>query len=64
MTKPIAEKKEQLDNVESSRTGMFEVSGNTQGRPINETTMTPVVRIYHKCDENPKKDVGISKTFH
>lgn len=51
------DKKEMLDEAESSPAGVFEVNGNTQGRPINETTMVPVVRIYHKCDEDPKKDV-------
>lgn len=34
---------------------MFEVTGNTNGRPINETELLPVVKFYHKCDEDDKK---------
>nr|WCA46697.1 transthyretin-like protein 46 [Baylisascaris schroederi] len=37
------------------------IEGNTQGRPINETTLTPIVRIYHKCGEDPKKDRGFRR---
>ncbi|VDN50964.1 unnamed protein product [Dracunculus medinensis] len=46
----ILEQKQTLSN------GEFRLEGSTQGRPANETTMTPVVRIYHKCDEEPDKD--------
>ncbi|VDK55445.1 unnamed protein product [Anisakis simplex] len=50
--------KEILDYKVTSSSGMFQVDGNTQGRPKNESIMTPFVRIYHKCDENPQKDAS------
>uniref|UniRef100_A0A915BWZ0 Transthyretin-like family protein n=2 Tax=Parascaris univalens TaxID=6257 RepID=A0A915BWZ0_PARUN len=57
-----SEDKSQILNYKvTSTSGTFEVEGNTQGRPINETTLTPVVRIYHKCDEDPKKDRGFRR---
>uniref|UniRef100_F1LFE6 Transthyretin-like protein 46 n=1 Tax=Ascaris suum TaxID=6253 RepID=F1LFE6_ASCSU len=55
------DKSQILDYKVTSASGIFEVEGNTQGRPINETTLTPIVRIYHKCGEDPKKDRGFRR---
>ena len=47
--------KQALDTRTSGPSGMFELSGNTNGRAINETELLPVVKFYHKCDEDEKK---------
>jgi hypothetical protein len=39
-----------MDTRTSSPSGLFEVNGNTNGRPINETDLDPVIRFYHRCD--------------
>lgn len=39
-----------MDTRQSSPGGMFELNANTNGRPINETDMAPVIRFYHRCD--------------
>ncbi|CAD6193917.1 unnamed protein product [Caenorhabditis auriculariae] len=35
--------------------GMFHLEGNTNGFPLNETDMAPVVAVFHHCDDDPKK---------
>ncbi|KHN82392.1 Transthyretin-like protein 46 [Toxocara canis] len=55
------DKSQILDYKVTSSSGTFQVEGNTQGRPVNETTLTPVVRIYHKCGEDPKNDRGFRR---
>ncbi|CAI5452292.1 unnamed protein product [Caenorhabditis angaria] len=35
--------------------GMFHVEGNTNGFPLNETDIQPVLSFYHHCDDDPKK---------
>jgi hypothetical protein len=47
--------KEALDTRTTGPSGMFDLTGNTNGRPVNETELTPVVKFYHKCDEDDKK---------
>uniref|UniRef100_A0AC34RA29 Transthyretin-like family protein n=1 Tax=Panagrolaimus sp. JU765 TaxID=591449 RepID=A0AC34RA29_9BILA len=37
--------------------GQFEVTGNTNGRDLNETTIEPTLAIYHQCDD-PKDTKG------
>uniref|UniRef100_A0AC35UHN8 Transthyretin-like family protein n=1 Tax=Rhabditophanes sp. KR3021 TaxID=114890 RepID=A0AC35UHN8_9BILA len=47
--------KQIIDNREASDSGFFEVGGNTNGFALNETSMAPYVKIYHKCDVPEKK---------
>ena len=35
--------------------GMFQVEGNTNGFPLNETDIEPVLTFYHTCDEDVAK---------
>uniref|UniRef100_A0A7E4WCN1 Transthyretin-like family protein n=1 Tax=Panagrellus redivivus TaxID=6233 RepID=A0A7E4WCN1_PANRE len=47
--------KEALDIRTTGPSGMFEVTGNTNGRALNETTLEPAIAIYHKCDDGEKE---------
>uniref|UniRef100_A0AC34FJY6 Uncharacterized protein n=1 Tax=Panagrolaimus sp. ES5 TaxID=591445 RepID=A0AC34FJY6_9BILA len=50
--------KEVLDTRITGPSGMFDLSGNTQGRAVNETTIDqPALAIYHQCDD-PKDTKG------
>ncbi|CAI4226274.1 unnamed protein product [Auanema sp. JU1783] len=44
-----------LDESLTGPSGMFEVEGNTNGFPLNETDITPTVSFYHSCDEDAAK---------
>ncbi|CAB3398692.1 unnamed protein product [Caenorhabditis bovis] len=44
-----------LDEKFTGPQGMFHVEGNTNGFPLNETDLEPVVSFYHHCDDDPKK---------
>ncbi|CAJ0599592.1 unnamed protein product [Cylicocyclus nassatus] len=52
-------KKDDLNQILAETTtgkpGVFLLEGNTNGFPINETGMQPVVSFYHTCDEDPAK---------
>lgn len=39
-----------MDSRQSSPAGNFELTANTNGRPVNETDLEPVVKFYHRCD--------------
>ncbi|KAJ1374346.1 hypothetical protein KIN20_037017 [Parelaphostrongylus tenuis] len=43
-----------LDEKITTTQGTFLLEGNTNGFPLNETSMNPVVSIYHSCDEDIK----------
>ena len=43
--------KEVLDTRITGPSGMFELTGNTNGRAINETNIEPAIAIYHQCDD-------------
>ncbi|RCN35706.1 Transthyretin-like family protein [Ancylostoma caninum] len=53
------QKKDDLNQILAETTtgkpGVFLLEGNTNGFPLNETTMQPVVSFYHSCDEDPAK---------
>uniref|UniRef100_A0A8R1DWK3 Uncharacterized protein n=1 Tax=Caenorhabditis japonica TaxID=281687 RepID=A0A8R1DWK3_CAEJA len=44
-----------LDEKYTGPQGMFQVEGNTNGFPLNETDLQPVISFYHHCDDDPKK---------
>ncbi|KAF1750738.1 hypothetical protein GCK72_017289 [Caenorhabditis remanei] len=44
-----------LDEKYTGPQGMFHVEGNTNGFPLNETDLQPVISFYHHCDDDPKK---------
>jgi len=46
---------EVLDTRDVSPSGMFEVNANTNGRPVNQTELIPVIKVYHKCGDNAKQ---------
>ncbi|XGW17247.1 hypothetical protein V3C99_002115 [Haemonchus contortus] len=52
-------KKDDLNQILAETTtkkpGVFMLEGNTNGFPLNETSMTPVISFYHSCDEDPSK---------
>ncbi|VDL78648.1 unnamed protein product [Nippostrongylus brasiliensis] len=52
-------KKDDLNQILAETTtgkpGVFLLEGNTNGFPLNETTMEPVISFYHSCDEDPAK---------
>ncbi|KAI6210665.1 Transthyretin-like family-containing protein [Aphelenchoides besseyi] len=60
-----------LDSRTTSPMGLFEVTGNTNGRPLNETEIAPVIRFFHRCavDEKTKKgnmrsfEIGVPQSF-
>uniref|UniRef100_A0A915DA05 Transthyretin-like family protein n=1 Tax=Ditylenchus dipsaci TaxID=166011 RepID=A0A915DA05_9BILA len=66
-------KSENASEIIDSRTvgpsGLFNVNGNTQGKPINQTDIEPILRIFHKCGDDAKKtghrrfQLGIPKDF-
>lgn len=56
----FADEAQALDSRFSSPSGMFEVNANTNGRALNETDLTPVIRFYHRCDVDANK-VDFSK---
>ncbi|EYC00002.1 hypothetical protein Y032_0118g717 [Ancylostoma ceylanicum] len=52
-------KKDDLNQILAETTtgkpGVFLLEGNTNGFPLNETSMQPVISFYHSCDEDPAK---------
>jgi hypothetical protein len=66
-TTTSVEERQLLDTRTTGPSGMFEINGNTNGRPINETTIDPVIRIFHRCDVPDDKvcleDGGLDKCF-
>ncbi|EGT39420.1 CBN-TTR-47 protein [Caenorhabditis brenneri] len=44
-----------IDEKYTGPQGMFHVEGNTNGFPLNETDLQPVISFYHHCDDDPKK---------
>jgi len=52
-----------LDERTSGPSGLFEVNANTNGRPLNETQLEPVVRFYHRCDVANGTKTGSSRSF-
>ncbi|VDO61562.1 unnamed protein product [Heligmosomoides polygyrus] len=52
-------KKDDLNQILAETTtgkpGVFLLEGNTNGFPLNETSMQPVISFYHTCDEDPAK---------
>uniref|UniRef100_A0A914PV75 Uncharacterized protein n=1 Tax=Panagrolaimus davidi TaxID=227884 RepID=A0A914PV75_9BILA len=53
--------KEILDTRITGPSGMFDLSGNTQGRAVNETMIeNPAIAIYHQCDD-PKDTKGFRR---
>ncbi|KIH64427.1 Transthyretin-like family protein [Ancylostoma duodenale] len=52
-------KKDDLNQILAETTtgkpGVFLLEGDTNGFPLNETTMQPVLSFYHSCDEDPAK---------
>ncbi|PIO73696.1 Transthyretin-like family protein [Teladorsagia circumcincta] len=52
-------KKDDLNQILAETTtgkpGVFLLEGNTNGFPLNETSMAPVVSFYHSCDEDASK---------
>ncbi|VDM54307.1 unnamed protein product [Angiostrongylus costaricensis] len=43
-----------LDEKVTTKPGTFLLEGNTNGFPLNETNMEPVVSFYHTCDDDAK----------
>uniref|UniRef100_A0A0K0CV68 Transthyretin-like family protein n=1 Tax=Angiostrongylus cantonensis TaxID=6313 RepID=A0A0K0CV68_ANGCA len=43
-----------LDEKITTKPGTFLLEGNTNGFPLNETHMEPVVSFYHTCDDDAK----------
>ncbi|KAK6740283.1 hypothetical protein RB195_008634 [Necator americanus] len=44
-----------LAETTTGKPGVFLLEGDTNGFPLNETTMQPVLTFYHSCDEDPTK---------
>ena len=44
-----------IDEGFSGPSGLFHLEGNTNGFPLNETDMKPVLTFYHSCDEDASK---------
>lgn len=44
-----------MDESLTGPMGMFQVEGNTNGFPLNETDIEPVLTFYHTCDEDVAK---------
>ncbi|KAI6191236.1 CBR-TTR-47 protein [Aphelenchoides bicaudatus] len=57
------DEKQALDSRLSGPSGMFEVNANTNGRQLNETDLSPVVRFYHRCDVGDDKKKDSSRSF-
>jgi hypothetical protein len=34
---------------------MFDLTANTNNRPVNETELAPAIGIYHQCDDEKKE---------
>ncbi len=51
----VADAEDILDYKITSSSGMFHLEGNTAGRSPNESYIDPVLKIYHKCDEDADK---------
>jgi len=60
---------EVLDTRDVSPLGMFEVNANTNGRPVNQTDLVPVIKVYHKCGDDAKQtgyrrfQIGVPREF-
>ncbi|TKR82068.1 hypothetical protein L596_015844 [Steinernema carpocapsae] len=54
--------KDMLDYKTTGSDGRFSLEGNTAGRSVDEADLIPTVRVYHNCDEDPKKAKGF-RTF-